>query len=641
MAVNLSPVGGVAAQFFTNNGVILSGGKIYTYTAGTTTNQATYTSSSGTTAHTNPIILDSAGRVPSGEIWLTDGLQYKFVLKDANDVLIATYDNIVGINSNFVNFTNEQEIQTATASQTVFTLTTMQYQPATGSLSVFVDGVNQYGPGAQYAYFETSSTVVTFVTGLHVGASVKFTTSSINASSYGTAFDISYTPPFTSSVATNVGDKLAQTVSVLDFGASTSASDNTSAIQAALNYVASVNGTLLVPGIFQCTSNLSLTAASGLTIQGTSATLSGFQYTGTGAGTFLTFTSCESIHLDTVGITYTSSGFTGTLVKHNNGARNSFFKCRLAGVSVSSATYLLDLQACITTECIRTRFSGGQRLVNGGTTSTTIGFTNCDFYTYAITAIYRPTQAWSIVNCAFENAIDTTGSAVLTEAADNIYGLTISGCWMGDTTSASAFTWIYLGKVNGCNITGNYINGTGYLNSTAITIAGASSGVNITGNYFGSFLYGVNLNSADTTYNILANTVTAGTTEVTGILQQSSGLAQIGNRIVQTGALGFYLEYPTYGTTIAINASASNNFVIIVTNSTGFTIANPTNSSSQYISIKITNTSGGAMGTVTWGSNYRLSAWTNPANTYSRTIDFVYNGAVWVEKSRTPADVPN
>jgi hypothetical protein len=99
MAVNLSPVGGVAAQFFTNNGVPLAGGKIFTYAAGTTTNQTTYTSSSGGTAHTNPIILDSAGRVPGGEIWLTDNLQYKFLLKTSADVLISTYDNIAGISS--------------------------------------------------------------------------------------------------------------------------------------------------------------------------------------------------------------------------------------------------------------------------------------------------------------------------------------------------------------------------------------------------------------------------------------------------------------------------------------------------------------------------------------------------------------
>jgi hypothetical protein len=95
MAVNLSPVGGVAAQFFTNTGAVLTGGKLYTYLAGTTTPVATYTTSAGNVARTNPIVLDAAGRVPDGgEIWLTVGVTYKFVLKDSNEVLIGTYDNV-------------------------------------------------------------------------------------------------------------------------------------------------------------------------------------------------------------------------------------------------------------------------------------------------------------------------------------------------------------------------------------------------------------------------------------------------------------------------------------------------------------------------------------------------------------------
>ena len=275
MAVNLSPVGGVAAQFFTNTSapVPLTGGKIFTYLAGTTTPATAYTTSQGNIAWSNPIILNSAGRVPnSGEIWITDGLIYKFVLKDANDVLIATYDNITGINSNSVAFVNQQEIITATAGQTVFNLG-INYQPGTNSLSVFVDGVNQYGPGAQYAYTETDSNTVTFNSGLHVGALVKFTTTQQQGAGAVDASQVSYDPPFTGSVATNVEAKLAQTVSVTDFGASPSATAtaNTAAFLAARNYVAAnLPITLYIPkGVYEYT-DIQNWAYTGLTIEGDS-----------------------------------------------------------------------------------------------------------------------------------------------------------------------------------------------------------------------------------------------------------------------------------------------------------------------------------------------------------------------------------
>jgi hypothetical protein len=94
--VTLSLFAGAGAQFLDNSGNVLTGGLIYTYAAGTTTPLATYTSNLGTTAHANPIVLDASGRVPGGEIWVVFGSTYKFVLKDTNNVLIATYDNITG-----------------------------------------------------------------------------------------------------------------------------------------------------------------------------------------------------------------------------------------------------------------------------------------------------------------------------------------------------------------------------------------------------------------------------------------------------------------------------------------------------------------------------------------------------------------
>ena len=99
MAGTPSLFAGIGAQFFDNAGNVLTGGKIYSYQAGTTTPIATYTTEMANVAHSNPIILDASGRVPSGgEIWLKTGdfSYYKFVLKDVNDVLIATYDFVPG-----------------------------------------------------------------------------------------------------------------------------------------------------------------------------------------------------------------------------------------------------------------------------------------------------------------------------------------------------------------------------------------------------------------------------------------------------------------------------------------------------------------------------------------------------------------
>lgn len=97
MSVNLSYLAGAGWQFFDDNGDPLSGGLLYTYDAGTTTPRITYTSSAGNTANANPIVLDAAGRVPA-EVWLTAGVEYKFVLYTSTSVLVRSYDNIPSIN---------------------------------------------------------------------------------------------------------------------------------------------------------------------------------------------------------------------------------------------------------------------------------------------------------------------------------------------------------------------------------------------------------------------------------------------------------------------------------------------------------------------------------------------------------------
>ena len=135
MNVTLSAFGGVGWQFFDNNGIPLAGGLIYTYAAGTTTPQATYTTSAGNISHANPIVLDSTGRVPGGEIWATVGLAYKFVLQTSVNTLIATYDNITsGVIPIIGDFTG-------TGSQTAFVLSAI---PAgLNTTNVYINGVYQ------------------------------------------------------------------------------------------------------------------------------------------------------------------------------------------------------------------------------------------------------------------------------------------------------------------------------------------------------------------------------------------------------------------------------------------------------------------------------------------------------------------
>lgn len=95
MTVSMSMMAGAGWQFFDDNGVPLSGGLIHTYQTGTTTPAATYTSSSGNTANTNPIVLDAAGRIPA-EVWLDDQYIYKFTVSKSTGVLIRTYESISG-----------------------------------------------------------------------------------------------------------------------------------------------------------------------------------------------------------------------------------------------------------------------------------------------------------------------------------------------------------------------------------------------------------------------------------------------------------------------------------------------------------------------------------------------------------------
>ena len=165
--------------------------------------------------------------------------------------------------------------------------------------------------------------------------------------------------------------------------------------------------------------------------------------------------------------------------------------------------------------------------------------------------------------------------------------------------------------------------------------------------FIGGLLGDVVLGSS-TNYNLLQSTViisggsltdNSATTRylnVTGL-----GGTFIVNRVrggSSTGHIG-----TNWGSTINILNTQANTHTVPATTNDNRTIGNPESLvAGQRITIRIKNTSGGALGTISFDTLYKLgAAWVNPANGFSRTIGFVCDGTNWIEVERTAVDVAN
>lgn len=110
-----TPIPFVLEQYFDNNGDPLSGGRLCSFAAGSSTLANTYTTAALSVANANPIVLNSAGRPSNGVttvgIFLTPGTSYKFVMKDSTattcvpdtGVTLWSIDNVSAIPTSSVN----------------------------------------------------------------------------------------------------------------------------------------------------------------------------------------------------------------------------------------------------------------------------------------------------------------------------------------------------------------------------------------------------------------------------------------------------------------------------------------------------------------------------------------------------------
>ncbi|NAZ73871.1 hypothetical protein GTQ99_00300 [Kineococcus sp. T13] len=127
----------------------------------------------------------------------------------------------------------------------------------------------------------------------------------------------------------------------------------------------------------------------------------------------------------------------------------------------------------------------------------------------------------------------------------------------------------------------------------------------------------------------------------------AGGHQYFGNRITGTSVSAYSLLSDTssflfpngigtlvYAATITPDASSSAYKRLVVTDGNAFTITNPSNAfPGAVLTVDITNSSSGAMGTVTWGVKFRFSTpFTAPAAGGRTVYEFVYDGTTWMQK---------
>ncbi len=117
--------------------------------------------------------------------------------------------------------------------------------------------------------------------------------------------------------------------------------------------------------------------------------------------------------------------------------------------------------------------------------------------------------------------------------------------------------------------------------------------------------------------------------------------ATLGNELQVTGRVATAVATLAYGLRISTDAAVGNYFTIAVPDGKPFTIQDPANPiPGQQIVYDIRNTSGSAIGDITWGAAFELAGpFIKPASKKRRTISFYCDGVAWIETARASADI--
>jgi len=430
---------------------------------------------------------------------------------------------------------------TATAGQTLFTLTSYSYIPGTNTLSVYVNGLKQI---LGESYTETSSISFTFVNGLNVGTHVQAIFGNVIPTAVSSA-SVGYNEGGTGAVTTTVQAKLQQSVSIVDFGGvADGTTNNSTALQAAHDALPSSGGTIYIPtgsSYYLFTSGVSFTKPIVLIGAGI---YSSIFYTATSSITLISTTKkldIENLHFEAYSAARTTAVFIQQSVGSTGNNHSTYFNCL---------------------------FDGGATCYHSLYTSQVV-FDNCQIYPQGSYGLYLENTVSSdqgdsfITNCTFSGA--TTA---------NIFAPSTSGLYVTNNKFNNSFAHINIST--GSNNTGDYtFTGNSFEGHTSYGIQLVSSSGTltkslITGNQFSSGTAGVAMNHIIVGNNAINTVITGNSFNSTDATQTTHNAILIQNGSYNTTITGndFYQIYNAISgatnTSLGITA-ASNRYASDVT----------------------------------------------------------------------------
>jgi hypothetical protein len=471
------------------------------------------------------------------------------------------------------------------------------------------------------------------------------------------AEDVIYDPPFLGGVQTNVEAKLAQTVSVKDFGAmGDGVTDDTAAIQAAVDYADNNLLTIKFPAGVYCISSTVNVSVNPVGFVGEydavwqqGSTLPSVTLRWTGGASSMFNLAVSNVYFEGMAVenTGTATDFVSLGVIRYRFKRMSFLVRSGATAFSRAIIYALGNRLGYS------EFSGIQMgsgaapyfiYIDGNGSPngcTPISFSDrCIFESGThspLTVLYIKDEVFdaiSIDNCTFNQQggeltiIDTTDSPL----PQTIRALTLTNIEWDYTVANNTATDKALKLENVINITivgGNWQCGgvTSCISLTNCTVA------DLSGNYIRSTATFINADSASIV-KIGYNDVDVSNVGkiVNDVVQGIINVPWVAGNVILLGQKGLGSGHTTY----VISPSSGGWTLTYRHGSLGYFVPG------QIITVQVKNASGGTISAGTPVAAFKTTgAFVAPADGFSRFYTFVFTGSVFMEISRSAADVPN